>query len=107
MLSRRGASFQKGRFSFPKRPFLFRHLVIFCKKIERFLVRGVKATILPDRVRKYQTQNSAFFLHRLRRISGRPITRAREFCDDACKMRAERREKRMAGRKSSDAVASG
>lgn len=30
------------------------------------------------------------------RINGRKITRAREFCDDACKMRAERRKKRMA-----------
>jgi len=28
------------------------------------------------------------------RINGRRITRAREFCDDACKMRAERRKKR-------------
>jgi hypothetical protein len=30
-------------------------------------------------------------------INGRRITRAREFCDDACKMRAERRKSRMAG----------
>jgi hypothetical protein len=52
MLSRRGASFQKGRFSFAKRRFLFRYLVIFRKKIKRFLVRGLKATILPDRVQK-------------------------------------------------------
>ena len=52
MLSRRGASFQKGRFSFPKPLFLFRHLVIFRKKIERFVVRRLKATILPDRVQK-------------------------------------------------------
>ena len=66
MLSRRGASFQKGRFSFAKRLFLFRYLVIFRKKIKRFLVRRLKVIILPDRVRKYQTQNSAFFLHRLR-----------------------------------------
>ena len=46
--------------------FSFRSLVIFRKKIERFLVRGLEAIILPDRVRKYKTQNSAFFLQRLR-----------------------------------------
>ena len=28
------------------------------------------------------------------RINGRKITRAREYCDDACKMKAERRKKR-------------
>jgi hypothetical protein len=33
------------------------------------------------------------FLIRGFRITGRRITRARKFCDDACKMKAERREK--------------
>jgi len=33
------------------------------------------------------------FLIRGFRINGRRITRARKFCDDACKMKAERREK--------------
>ena len=40
------------------------------------------------------------------RINGQKITRAREYCDDACKMRAERRKQRMAAPKSSDAMAS-
>jgi hypothetical protein len=35
------------------------------------------------------------FLIRGFRINDRRITRARQFCDDACKMRAERRKKRM------------
>jgi hypothetical protein len=47
------------------------------------------------------------FLIRGFRINGRTISRAREYCDDACKTRAERRKKRMAARKSSDAMASG
>ena len=34
------------------------------------------------------------FLIRGFRINGRQITRAREFCDDACKMKAERRKNR-------------
>jgi len=38
------------------------------------------------------------------RINGRKITRAREYCDDACKMRAERRKKKMAVRKSQNAM---
>jgi hypothetical protein len=35
------------------------------------------------------------FLIRGFRINGRRITRAREYCDDACKMRAERRKNRI------------
>ena len=44
------------------------------------------------------------FLIRGFRINGRKITRAREYCDDACKMRAERRKKNRAGISKASAV---
>jgi hypothetical protein len=54
--------------------------MIFRKKIETFLVRGLEAIILPDRVRKYKTQNSAFVLHRMRlRRRSRASVQAPEF----------------------------
>src|SRR5262249_41457275 len=47
---------------------LFRPLVVFHKKIERFPILRSKLTVLPGRVREYKTQNSTFFLHRLRSV---------------------------------------
>ena len=40
---------------------LFRSLVIFHKKIERFPILRIKLTVLPGRVREYKTQNSTSF----------------------------------------------